>query len=470
MKHIKTDICIIGAGSGGLSVAAGAVQMGAKVVLIEGHKMGGDCLNYGCVPSKAFIAAGKHAYSVTSGSNFGVLAQQAKINYEAVKNHVFNVIKAIEPYDSVERFEKLGVHVIKEFGGFKAKNKVQAGDYIITARRFVIATGSSPLIPEISGLDKVSYFTNETIFELKEQPKHLIIIGGGPIGVELAQAHIRLGARVTLIEGEKVLSKDDPEMVAVVLNRLRLEGVNIVENAIVTEISKTKNGLSVIVKGGGVYKGSHLLLAVGRKANIEKLNLAQAGIEIQNGAIKVNQILKTSNKKIYAIGDVIGGMQFTHVAGYHAGIIIKSALFGLKSKTSNHHIPRVTYTDPEIAQIGLTQAQATEKFGKKLEVISFNFSENDRAKTELITEGLIKLMVVKGRPVGVSIVGIQAGELIQIWALVFANKLKISAIANMVAPYPTFGEINKRVVGAYFSPRLFESNLVKGIVRLVQKF
>ncbi len=469
MKRIKTDLCVIGGGSGGLSVAAGAVQMGASVVLVEGGKMGGDCLNYGCVPSKALIAAGKHAHAMTSGAPFGVAPVEPVVDYAAVMDHVENVIEGIKPLDSVERFEGLGVRVITEYGRFISKTEVQAGDTIITARRFVIATGSSPFVPPIPGLETVDYLTNENIFELRERPDHLLVIGGGPIGMEMAQAHARLGSRVTVIEGERALGREDPEMAAIALESLRADGVEIVEGAMVSEISAA-GGVTVKTGDGATYTGSHLLMAVGRKANVDSLDLPTAGIETNRAGIVVNAGMKTANRRVYAIGDVAGGLQFTHVANYHAGVIIRSALFGLPSRAKNNHIPWVTYTDPEIAQVGLTEAQAREKHGKLLEVLRFEYAENDRARTERLTGGLIKVMVVRGKPVGASIVGAQAGELIQTWALVIANRLKIGAVATMVSPYPTLGEINKRAAGQYYIPRLFESERVKKVVRFVQRF
>jgi pyruvate/2-oxoglutarate dehydrogenase complex dihydrolipoamide dehydrogenase (E3) component len=470
VKHIKTDICVIGGGSGGLSVAAGAVQMGADVVLVEGGKMGGDCLNYGCVPSKALIAAGKHAHAMTTGGVFGVTPVAPEVDYAATKDHVAKVIAGIAPHDSVERFEGLGINVITEYGRFISNTELQAGDTIIKARRFVIATGSSPFVPPIPGLDKVPYEINETIFDLREKPAHLIVIGGGPIGMELAQAHRRLGCEVTVLEGLKALGKDDPELTAIALERIRAEGVDIVEGAMADEIKGKAGAIAVHTKDGAIYEGSHLLMAVGRKPNITDLGLEEAGVEFDRPGIKVDAGLKTTNRKIYAIGDVSGALQFTHMAGYQAGIIIRSALFGLPSKQSTSHIPWATYTDPEIAHVGLTEAEAQVKYGDALEVVRFNFAENDRARTELATTGLIKVMVVKGRPIGASIVGTQAGELIGLWSMAIANRLKMGAIAAMVVPYPTIAEVNKRVAGAYFTPRLFENDWVKRIVRLVQKF
>ena len=433
--------------------------------------MGGDCLNFGCVPSKALIASGKAAHAMTKSKPFGVTPVTPQVNYSATKTHVNRVIKGIAPHDSVERFEGLGVKVIQAYGAFISRNEVKAGDYIIKARRFVISTGSSPFVPPINGLDKTPYYTNETIFKLKDHPKHLIIIGGGPIGLEMAQAHIRLGCQVTVLEGLKALGRDDPELASIALKSLKAEGVKIIEGAIASEISGKKGDITIKTKDGKTYQGSHLLMAVGRRANIDKLDLEKAGIETTRSGIKTDASLKTTNRKVYAIGDVAGGLQFTHVAGYHAGIVVKSALFGLSAKASHNHIPWATYIDPEMAHVGLSHEQAKERYGtKKLEVVRFPYQENDRARADLATTGLIKLMVYKGKPVGASIVGAHAGELITTWSLAIANGLKMSAIVNMVAPYPTYAEINKRVAGAYFANKLFHSNAIKRFIRFVQRF
>ena len=468
MNRIKTDICIIGAGSSGLSIAAGAVQMGAKVVLLEGHKMGGDCLNYGCIPSKALIASAKQAYAMSHGAPYGVSEVEAQVDYAAAKDHVHDVIATIAPVDSVERFEGLGVHVISEFGTFISKTEVQAGDNIIEARRFVVSTGSGPFVPPIPGLDTVKHYTNEDIFDLREKPKHLIVIGGGPIGMEMAQAHRRLGCNVTVIEGAKAFGKDDPEMAAFVLEKMKDEGINIIEEAQAEKISGKGDTITVHTPKGD-FTGSHLLIAVGRKVNTDKLDLDAAGIAHDRSGLKVGPDLRSvTNKKVYAAGDVAGGLQFTHVAGYHAGVLIRSMLFGLPSKQRTDHIPWATYTDPELAQVGLTEAQATSKFGAALEVVRFDFHHNDRLIAERKNKGLIKVMVVKGRPVGASIAGHMAGELIGMWAMAIANKMKMSAIANTVLPYPTVSEVNKRAAGAYFSPRLFDNPTVKRVVGFVQ--
>ncbi|MFS4581135.1 dihydrolipoyl dehydrogenase family protein [Phaeobacter sp. C3_T13_0] len=471
MLDITCDLLVIGAGSGGLSVSAGASQMGADVVLLEGHKMGGDCLNYGCVPSKSLLASAKVAYGQSHASAYGVADQVPVVDYAAAKDHVQEVIATIAPVDSQERFEGFGVRVIRDYGRFIDDRVVQAGEHRIIARRIVIATGSSPFVPPISGLDNVPYYTNETLFDLRERPDHLLIIGGGPIGMEMAQAHIRLGSKVTVIEGDKALGKDDPELAAVVLEQLRAEGVDIAEGAQADTITATEaDGIRVLTKDGREFDGSHLLMAVGRRPNIDNLNLQAAGIETNRAGVVVDNSLRSSNRRVYAIGDVAGGMQFTHVAGYHAGVIIRSILFGLPSKAKINHIPWATYTSPELAQVGLTEVQARAEHGDRMEVARFEYHHNDRALAERKSKGLIKVMVVKGRPVGASVVGHQGGELMALWSMAIANNLKMSQVAGMVAPYPTISEVNKRVAGAYFSPRLFDSPMVKRVVQFVQRW
>lgn len=470
-RAINTDLCIIGAGSAGLSVAAGAVQMGARVVLIERDRMGGDCLNTGCVPSKALLAAADRAHRLTQTAQLGVMSTGATVDFSAVKDHVRAAIDHIAPHDSVERFEGLGVHVIKGSARFTSQRKVRVGDQTIHARRFVLATGSSPALPPIPGLSDVPFLTNETIFDLRVAPDHLLILGAGPVGLEMAQAHRRLGCKVTVLEANKALGRDDPEAAAIVLRRLQSEGVDIREGARVDAVSGGDGAITLTLSSGATLTGSHLLVATGRKANLDGLDLGKAGIKLDaRGNLIVGPDLRTTNKRVFAAGDVAGSLQFTHVAGYHAGPIIKQALFGLPDKTHTDHIPRATYTSPELAQIGLTEGEAKAVHGDRLEVARVDYTGNDRAVTGGQTDGFIKLMVVRGRPVGVTIVGAQAGELIALWSLVIANRLKMSAVSAMIAPYPTLAELNKRAAGAYFSPKLFDSPWVKRFVRLVQRF
>jgi pyruvate/2-oxoglutarate dehydrogenase complex dihydrolipoamide dehydrogenase (E3) component len=469
MKRIDTDICVIGAGSGGLSVAAGAVQMGARVVLIEAGEMGGDCLNAGCVPSKALIAAAKAAEAQRRGFR-GVAAVKPKIDFAAVKDHVAAVIEQIAPVDSQERFEGLGCVVIRAFARFTGPREVQAGDHTIRARRFVIATGSRPFVPPIQGVDTVPYLTNETIFDLRERPQHLVVIGGGPIGVEMAQAHRRLGSDVTIVEGARVLGREDPELAAVVIDALRDEGIRLVEGQPVVRLIGDAGSVEVTLADGTEVKGTHLLMAVGRKVVLDGMNLEEAGVTYSPKGITIDARLRSSNRRVYAVGDAAGGLQFTHVAGWHAGIVVRQIVLGLPAMADLRAIPRATYTDPELAHVGLTEADARAAHGAALSVVRAEFHHNDRAQAEGKDKGLIKVMIVKGRPVGASIVGPQAGELIGLWALAISARLKMSAIAGMVAPYPTLGEVSKRAAGAYFSPKLFDNRTLKAFVRLVQRW
>ncbi len=469
----KTDICVIGAGSGGLSVAAGAAQMGAKVVLIEKHRMGGDCLNYGCVPSKALIAAAHAADRVRHAGRFGVNGHEPEIDFLRVRDHVHGVIAAIAPHDSVERFEGLGVEVIQGAARFTGPREVDVGGRRIRARRFVIATGSSPAAPPIPGLDQVPYLTNETVFDLDERPEHLIVIGGGPIGTELAQAHRRLGAQVTLLEGSTILKKDDREAVDVVRRRLGEDGIDVREGIKIRLVEPHHNGVAVLLGRNGEVEsieGTHLLVAAGRRPNTEGLDLEAASIRYSPKGIEVDKRLRTTNKKVFAIGDVAGAYQFTHMAGHHAGVVIRNALFHLPAKVSYDAVPWVTYVDPELAHVGLNEREARERFGDDIRVLRGSFADNDRAQAERETDGLIKIVVGrKGRVLGATIVGAHAGELILTWVLAVQEGLKIGSIANLIAPYPTLSEVSKRAAGSYYTPTLF-SERTRKLVGALQHF
>jgi pyruvate/2-oxoglutarate dehydrogenase complex dihydrolipoamide dehydrogenase (E3) component len=467
METLTTDLCIIGAGSAGLSLAAGAVQMGARVVLIEGGKMGGDCLNYGCVPSKALLAAAKTAQVIRKGAA-GVPGVEPQIDFAAVKAQVASVIEGIAPVDSQERFEGLGVQVIRAFARFTSPREVEAGGKIIRARRFVIATGSHPMIPDTPGLSEVPYLTNETIFAQTTRPDHLMILGAGPIAMELAQAHRRLGCRVTVIARSRAMGRDDPEAVAVVVAALRAEGVEILEGHDATRFRVVPEGVEAVLSDGTTLTASHLLVAVGRQTVTAGLNLEAAGVDYTAKGVTVGANLRSSNRRVYAMGDVAGGLQFTHVAGAHAGVLIRQILLALPAKAATV-VPWATYTDPELAQIGLTEAEA-RKAHPEVTVLRQDFQHNDRALTEAKPQGFLKLMLLKGRPIGVTIVGPEAGELIGLWALALSARLKVSTLAGMIAPYPTRGEISKRAAGAYFSPKLFDNPRLKGLVRLVQRW
>lgn len=472
-KTIKTDICVIGAGSGGLSVAAGASQMGAPTILIEKHLMGGDCLNTGCVPSKALLAAGAAAHASRHRSKFGVADVEPEIDGAAVQAHVRGVIEAIAPMDSVERFEGLGVNVIQGHGRFIDPRTVEVNGERIEARRFVLATGSSAAVPPIPGIEDTPYYTNETIFSATPFPKHLIVIGGGPIGCELAQAHRRLGAQVTLLELFTIMPKDDPELVDVVRQSLLADGIDLREGVSIARVEKNGEGVAVVLDNDGVevrIEGSDLLLATGRRPNVEGLGLDEAGINYSPKGIEVDAGLRTSNRKVYAMGDCTGGLQFTHVAGYHAGVIIKSALFRLPAKADHTKVPWVTYTSPELAHVGLSEEEARKQHGDAIRILRWPFCENDRAQAERRTSGMIKVIATrKGHVLGASVVGPAAGEIIQTWVLAMNARVKLGTMAGMIAPYPTFGEVTKRAAGSFFTPSLF-SDRTKAIVGFLRKF
>lgn len=469
MAILSPHICIIGAGSGGLSLAAGAAQMGARVVLIEGAEMGGDCLNTGCVPSKALLAAAKAAQAMRSGGPMGIAPVEPEVDFAAVKDHAARVIAAIAPHDSQVRFEALGVTVLRDWARFTGPREVQAGDTLVRARRFVIATGSQPFIPAIPGIEDIPYLTNETIFAQRERPRHLMILGGGPIGIEMAQAHRRLGCEVTIIEGAKALSRDDPEAAAVVLTALQGEGVTLLEGHSVVRLRAVPDGVEAVLDNGTVLTASHLLVAAGRTMALERLDLARAGVAVTPKGVTIGPNLRSaSNRRVYVMGDAAGGAQFTHVAAAHAGVLIRQILLGLPAKAATL-IPWVTYCDPELAQVGLTEAQARATHGAALTVLRTTFAGNDRAQAEGKPTGLVKVMVVKGRPVGATIAGPQAGELIGLWALAITARLKLSTLAGVILPYPTLGETAKRTAGAYFSTKLFDNPALKRIVRLVQR-
>ena len=467
-KILKADICIIGGGSGGLSVAAGAAQLGASVVLFERAEMGGDCLNTGCVPSKAMLEAAKIAKIANNGMpSMGISAGQAQIDFGAVKAHVRDVIAGIAPHDSEERFRGLGVNVIKSEASFTSKDSVTAiqdGEPIsVRAKYFVVATGSHPVAPPINGLEGVSYYTNETIFDLNEKPQHLIIIGGGPIGIEMAQAHRRLGCDVTVLEASAIMGRDDPDLVGRLMTKMTDEGIRLIEQARITSITQNGARIMIDISDGESIEGTHLLVAAGRRPNIDTLNLEAASISYDARGIQTDNRLRSSNKRVYAIGDVAGRHQFTHVAGYHAGIVIRNILFKLPAKLRDDAIPWVTYTDPELAQTGLTWTEAVSRYGADaVRRTDWELRDNDRARAARRTEGLIRVISdKKGKILGASILAPNAGELIHSWTLALQAGLKMSAMAGTIAPYPSWSEASKRAAGAFFTDRLFSARTKK---------
>ena len=458
--RLTADICVIGAGSGGLSVAAAAAAFGVPVVLIEQGKMGGDCLNTGCVPSKALIAAAKHVKCIADAPRFGITAGPPEIDFAAVHAHVHRVIESIAPTDSAARFAGLGVRVLKGHGRFVDAETVTVDDDVsVKARRFVIATGSAPVIPPIPGLAAAPHLTNETIFDLSECPQHVLVIGGGAIGLELAQAFCRLGAAITVVEAATPLGRSDPEAVETVLAALRREGVVIRAGETVKAVQPSAapgGDLALVIdtaQGEERIAGSHVLIAVGRSPNVRDLGLEQAGIAVSPQGVRVDRGLRTTNRRVYAIGDAAGG-QFTHVANYHAGLVIRNALFRLPVRVDEDALPAVTFTDPELAQVGLTESEAKRR-GLPINVLRWPYLENDRARAEGQTKGHIKLVTTKrGRLLGATIVGSHAGELLATYSLAVGRKLSVSALAGMTVAYPTMAEIGKRAAISFYGSSL----------------
>jgi pyruvate/2-oxoglutarate dehydrogenase complex dihydrolipoamide dehydrogenase (E3) component len=469
---LSPDICVIGAGSAGLSVAAGAAAFGVPVVLIERGRMGGECLNTGCVPSKALIAAANHAHAVRKAAEFGILAGEPVIDFEKVQAHVRSVIETIAPHDSAERFTAMGVDVIRAGAHFTDRDTVAAGGFTIRARRFVVATGSSTVIPPIPGLADTGYLTHETLFDLESLPQHLIIIGAGPAGLEMAQAHRRLGAKVTVVDAGRALAKEDPELADIVLARLRGEDIDIFENSRVLSVEKTASGSRVQCEtpaGPVTIDGSTLLVATGKTGNTSGLGLDAAGIAVTATGIAVDHSLRTQNRRVYAIGDVAGGLQLTHAANYHASLVLREILFRLPARENRDIVPRATFTDPEIASVGLGEKDARARH-RRVEILRWPYAENDRAQAERAIGGLIKIVTGRrGKILGVGIAGAGAAEMINMWSLVIANGQSLRHVRNAIVPYPTMTEIGKRAVIAYYTP-LTRTPFVRAIIRLLRRF
>ena len=473
VRMLTADLAVIGAGSGGLSVAAGAAQLGLKVVLFEKGEMGGDCLNYGCVPSKALIAAGKAAHAMRTAGRFGVAPREPDVDFSAVKAHLTGVIADIAPVDSQERFEGLGVTVIREHARFLDPRTIASDTVQVRAKRIVVATGSRAFVPPIPGLETTPYLTNETIFDLDAAPAHLIVLGGGPIGVELGQAFARLGSRVTIVEAARALGRAEPEAAAVALGQLRQDGVEVLEGWRAAGATGAPMGVAVALEGPDgatrTLEGSHLLVAVGRRPVLDGLDLEAGRVAFDAKGIHVKPNLRSvSNGRVWAVGDANGKAQFTHAAGWHASVWVRNALFKAPARHDGLPMPAVTYCEPELAQIGLTEAEAKAQFGAgAIRIAHWSYEENDRARTERAYEGFAKLITdKKGKILGATVVGEAAGETIQLVGVAMSNKLPIRALTNFISPYPTRSEIIKRAAGQWYTGTLF-SPRTRALVRVL---
>ena len=463
-EALSTDICVIGAGAAGIAAATIGAAFGRQVVLVEKQRMGGNGLNAGCVPAKALIASARRAYEMRTAAPFGIAAVDPQIDFRALQAHVRGVISSIAPNVSVERMTGLGIRVILGAGRFLDKRTLLAGDYRITARRFVIATGSAPTVPPIPGLDVCPYYTEDTLGEIDRRVTHLVVIGGTAAGLELAQAYLRLGARVTVLEAARALGREEPEAAAVVLSALRSEGVDIREGTKVERVEKMAGFARVhvsTVHGFDAIDGSHLVVALGRTPTFDDLNLAAAGIKHGPAGITVNRGLRTSNRRIYAVGDVNGSAPSAHGASYQAEVAMKRALFWAPVRASETILPAVVMTDPELAHVGLTEDEARAA-RHKIRVLRWPFSEVDRAQIDREEAGHVKVVTsANGRVLGATIAGSRASELIPIWTLAVAQGLNVKAVASHVAPYPTLGEASKRAAVRYLSSVSGNSNVRK---------
>lgn len=471
-RKMRVDLVVIGAGSAGLSAASGAAQLGLDVVLFEEGEMGGDCLNTGCVPSKALLSAAKYAANARESEAYGIHSREPQISWPGVQAHIRKAIETIAPVDSQERFEGLGVTVIREHAHFTNHRTVASQSVIVRAKRIVVATGSKPALPPVPGLEDIPYLTNETIFDIPALPQHLIILGGGPIGMEMAQGFRRLGSKVTLIEMNQVLARSDASHAALAASALRKEGVTLLENHKVAGVSMDGSDIAVEAESEDERKtisGSHLLVAAGRQPVTRGLALQAGNVEADQHGIKVTDKLRSiSNKRVWALGDAAGKGQFTHLAGWHASVFVRRAFFKQGTKASSLPLPAVTYTDPEVAQVGLTEQEARDRHGEKVEITCFSFDENDRAIAEGKTEGECKLILHKGKLVGASIVGEGAGDIIQLVGYAMSNKMKLTSLTNFISPYPTRTEVVKRAASAHFSTAVF-GKPARMLVSLLQR-
>ncbi len=470
----ERDLVIIGGGAGGLVVASVAAQLGRRVTLVEkADRLGGDCLHHGCVPSKALIRSAQVAALMRRGADFGLADCDPRVDLSRVNAHVQSVIDHIQRHDDPERFRGYGCEVLLGEGArFISPREVQVGERVIRARRFVIATGARPFMPDIPGLAEAPVSTNLDLFSLQALPRRLVVLGGGPIGVEMGQALARLGSEVTIVQrGAQLLPLEDAEVVARLTARLAAEGIQVRTGVSVDAIvTDTDSGAAQLHCSDGTHLGAdRILVATGRRPNVEGLGLEAAGVDYTRRGIRVDRRQRSSQKHIYACGDVCGPYAFTHMAEHQAGVVISNAVFRFPKKTDYRVVPWVTYTDPELARVGLTEAQAREQ-GIEPTVLRFEFSEVDRAITEVETAGLYKLVSHRGRILGATILGPHAGELLHEIVLAMQTGAKLGEISAAIHAYPTLAQVHRRVVNSAYAPKLYSPltrRLVKWINRLL---
>lgn len=448
------DLIVIGAGAAGLTAAGGSAQLGLRVALIERDRMGGECLNTGCVPSKALIAAARRAHTMRTGAALGVTAGAVVVDFAQVRAHVQAAIAAIAPHDSAERFRGWGVEVIRGSARFTARRSIVVNGRALAAPRIVVATGSRPAVPAIEGLRDVPYLTNETLFGLADLPAHLVILGGGAMGLEIAQAFRRLGSAVTVIEPGRLLAGGDPDAVALAAAQLAAEGVDLRPETRATRVTPMPEGVRVDLAPGAAVLGSHLLIAAGRIPALDGLGLDAAGVAATPAGIQVDRRRRTSNRHITAIGDCREGPRLTHAAGYEGSLAVANIALGLPLPARYAALPSVLYTDPELAQVGLTEAAVRARY-TAIQIHRLEFADNDRAIADGSPAGFVKIIRTRGRLVGVTMVGPEVGELVLPWVLAMTGKASTWTISGAIVPYPTRSDITKAVTFAAYEPVIF---------------
>ncbi len=464
----KYDVAVIGGGAGGLVVASVAAQLGLKVALVEKEKLlGGDCLHYGCVPSKSLLRSAHVAHLARHAADYGISVSTADTDMHKVNTYIHNAVKTIQQHDSHERFREIGCEIYTGSAHFVNAHCIRVGDIELHAKCFVIATGSSAWIPEIEGIKSVSYLTNEDMFSLKALPGHLLILGAGPVGVEMAQAYARLGSRVTLIEqAERILPRFDRDISQTLKRQFQSDGISIV-HGVVDRLQQQDDVRTVVLDDGRELSGDQLLVAIGRRPVVNELRLDQAGVEFSSSGIKVNTRMQTSRRHIFACGDVTGLMPFTHVAEQQAGVVIANAIFRIPKRMDYRVIPAVVYTEPECAQVGMSLEQAEQDASAS--VIQFDMQQLDRAITDNTTQGFLKLVVRKGRIAGAHAIGHHAGEIIHELALAIQENMKLSKITALVHAYPSYSQLNRRAASQYYRDSLF-SPFAKKLVQLLSRW
>ena len=449
------DVVVVGAGSAGLTAAGGLARLGLAVALVERGALGGECLHTGCVPSKALIAAAARAQAVREAARFGVHAPAPHIDVAGVRGHVRGAIAAIAPHDAAERFEAWGVEVIRGQARFTGRRALEVEGRTLRAPRVVLATGSRPALPPTPGLADTPHLTNETLWALERLPQRLAILGAGPIGAEMAQAFRRLGCQVVVVDRGALLSRDDPQAASLIADRLRAEGVELRLGVEVTAVRAHAGGVALALAGGEEVRGDALLVATGRAPQVEALALDAAGIAWDEAGVKVDAARRTTNRAVFAIGDCRAGPRFTHAAGYEGALMVRRLGFGLPARADYAALPRVTYTDPELAQVGLTEGEARDRH-RRVQTVRQPFADNDRAVTERRTDGFLKLVKADGRLVGATMVGAGAGELAGPWvAAIGGGGASAWALSGRMAPYPTRGEISQAAAMALYEGALF---------------